>query len=227
MDVGSLRVRQIAAPLRQQVTEMLRAAIGEGTFKPGDRLIERDLCERIGVSRTSIREAFRALEAEGVIETIPNRGPVVSRIDRAQAIEIYELRGLLEALASRRFAEQGTTDQRAALATAYRDLVAAMRDGPTAGRLMAKKRFYDVLLEGSGNAELAKMLQPLQGRISLLRAATLGDPDRVEHSIAEIAAICDAIMARDGEAAWHASLLHSDNACAAALRLMDRDSAAP
>ncbi|GAC1594862.1 MAG: hypothetical protein NVS3B28_25840 [Candidatus Velthaea sp.] len=75
----------VAAPLRQQLTDVLRAAIADGQFKPGDRLIERDLCERTGVSRTSIREAFRALEAEGLIESIPNRGPVVARITRAPA----------------------------------------------------------------------------------------------------------------------------------------------
>jgi DNA-binding GntR family transcriptional regulator len=222
MNASTLWARQAAAPLRQRVTDLLRTAIADGTFKPGDRLIERDLCERTGVSRTSIREAFRALEAEGLIETIANRGPVVARISAAQAAEIYELRGILEALASRRFAEHGTTDQRAALAGAYRDLVVAMRGGTTADRLIAKKRFYDVLLDGSGNAELAKMLQPLQGRISLLRAATLSDPSRVEHSIAEIAAICDAIMARDGAGAWRASLVHIENACTAALRHMER-----
>ncbi|GAC1575206.1 MAG: GntR family transcriptional regulator [Candidatus Elarobacter sp.] len=222
MNAGALWVRQAAAPLRQRVTDLLRTAIADGTFGPGDRLVERDLCERTGVSRTSIREAFRALEAEGLIESVPNRGPVVARISAAQAAEIYELRGLLEALASRRFAERGTTDQRAALATAYRDLVAAMRGGTTPERLVAKKRFYDVLLDGSGNAELAKMLQPLQGRISLLRAATLSDPARVEHSIAEIATICDAIMARDGESAWRASLVHIDAACAAAIRHMEQ-----
>ncbi|GAC1534685.1 MAG: GntR family transcriptional regulator [Candidatus Velthaea sp.] len=214
----------MAAPLRQQLTDVLRAAIADGQFKPGDRLIERDLCERTGVSRTSIREAFRALEAEGLIESIPNRGPVVARITRAQAREIYEIRGVLEALASRRFAQEGSAEQRASLAVAYRDLVQAMREGTTSERLARKKRFYDVLLDGAGNSVLKQMLQPLQGRITLLRAASLSDPSRAEASIAEIGEICDAIMTRNGERAWSASLLHIENASKTAVAKMERES---
>ncbi len=70
----------------------LRSAIGSGLFKPGQRLIERELCEQVGVGRTSIREALRQLEAEGLVTTIPHRGPIVSTISVEEAEQLYDLR---------------------------------------------------------------------------------------------------------------------------------------
>ena len=69
------RVAAVAAPIRSQVVEMLRAAITGGQFTPGQRLVEKDLCDSMGVSRPSVREALRQVESEGLIVTIPNRGP--------------------------------------------------------------------------------------------------------------------------------------------------------
>ena len=93
---SDLNVAREAASLRCLVENRLRAAIGNGTFKPGQRLIERELCEQTGVGRTSIREALRQLEAEGLVTTIPHRGPVVSTITVEEARQLYELRALLE-----------------------------------------------------------------------------------------------------------------------------------
>ena len=87
MDDRSLR---IAHPpnLREQVAEKIRDAIVGGTFPPGMRLIERELCERLGVSRSSIREALRQLEVDGLVTNPPNRGPTVTVIDAATAQSI-------------------------------------------------------------------------------------------------------------------------------------------
>ena len=78
--------------VQQQIVEKLRGAIIEGVFKPGDRLIEADLCEMLGVSRPSIREALRSLEAERLIDIIPNRGPQIPILTWEQATEIYQVR---------------------------------------------------------------------------------------------------------------------------------------
>ena len=86
----------ISGDLRRLVEDKLRGAIASGRFQPGQRLVERELCELVGVGRTSIREALRQLEAEGLVHSIPNRGPVVSTISVAEARELYAVRALLE-----------------------------------------------------------------------------------------------------------------------------------
>jgi DNA-binding GntR family transcriptional regulator len=107
-------VRREAAPLRSQVVDLLRRAIVGAEFAPGERLTERVLCERFAVSRTVVREALRQLESEGLVTTVPQRGPVVAVLSAADAASLYEVRALLEALAGRAFAERATPRQREA-----------------------------------------------------------------------------------------------------------------
>src|ERR1700748_2654106 len=90
--------------LRHQVEHVIRQAIMSGRFAPGARLIERELCETLGVSRTSVREALRRLEAKNLVRTVPHKGPVVAVISRQEASELYALRGLLEGFAAYEFA---------------------------------------------------------------------------------------------------------------------------
>jgi len=85
----TLEVQKLAAPLRQQVLDGLRQAIIDGRLVPGARLIERELTEMMGVSRTVIREALRQLESEGLIAIIPNKGPVVRELTLAEARDLY------------------------------------------------------------------------------------------------------------------------------------------
>jgi DNA-binding GntR family transcriptional regulator len=96
----SMRIAPAAAPVRQQVAEVLRFAITSGRFAPGQRLVEKGLCELTGVSRASVREAPRQIETTGMIETLPNRRPSVTRLSRQDAASIYEVRDALDALAS-------------------------------------------------------------------------------------------------------------------------------
>ena len=92
-----LRLTEHPPLRRDQAFDRLRDAIITGHFAPGARLIERELCEAMGVSRTSIREVLRRLEAEQLIEVEPRRGPIVARLTRKQVAEIYDVRALLEA----------------------------------------------------------------------------------------------------------------------------------
>src|SRR5438552_16463065 len=91
-----MRVVRNTVTLRQQVLEVLRGAILNFQFKPGDRLIERELCEMTGVSRTSVREALRHLESEGLVQNLPNKGPMVATVTADEAREIFEVRRVLE-----------------------------------------------------------------------------------------------------------------------------------
>ena len=96
----SLRIEDVPT-VRAMVAQKLREAIMSGTLKPGQRLVERELCEMTGVSRPSIREALRLLEADGLVNTVPHRGPVVSTISLEEAKQLYAARAVLEGFAGR------------------------------------------------------------------------------------------------------------------------------
>ena len=97
---STLRIEDVPT-VRSMVAQKLREAIMSGTLKPGQRLVERELCEMTGVSRPSIREALRLLEADGLVNTVPHRGPVVSTISLEEAKQLYAARAVLEGFAGR------------------------------------------------------------------------------------------------------------------------------
>src|SRR4029079_6585742 len=109
------QVERGAAPRREQVSALLRREIVSMRLQPGQRLVERELIERIGVSRTTVREALRELAAEGLVTTIPQKGAIVAVPSWRAAGERYEVRALLEGAAAREFAERATDAQVAAL----------------------------------------------------------------------------------------------------------------
>lgn len=220
-----LRVVATPAPLRQQVVQRLRSAIADGHFRPGDRLVERELCEQLGVSRTSLREALRELENDGIVTSLANRGVIVSTISDQSAREVYEVRGVLEALIARRFAEHASPAQLAELALRIDELADAYAAQQGVGA--AKQAFYEALMAGADHQLAASMLRGIQLRASQLRMMTLSDPERARHSIAEIRALFKALKRRDPDAAAAAALQHVRNAGALALRLLSAGAAAP
>ena len=218
----SMRISAVAAPVRQQVAEALRSAITSGRFMPGQRLVEKDLCELTGVSRASVREALRQLETEGLIETRPNRGPLVSRLSPQDAASIYAVRGALEALAAQLFATQASDQQVAELEAAVRVLDKAYKARDVDRIVEAKRRFYDVLFEGSGNSMIASILNTMNARITMLRRVSLSSPKRAPASIREIRAVLTAIKRRDPQGAYDASLKHIQQAAKVALASLSR-----
>ncbi|KLU24922.1 GntR family transcriptional regulator [Caballeronia mineralivorans PML1(12)] len=214
MNTNRLVVRPVAT-LRQQVIDGLRACISDLTFKPGDRLIERELCEMLGVSRTLIREALSQLVAEGLVQIIPHKGPIVSVMTADEARGLYEVRAVLEALAGRQFTERATDEQRVALKEAFNAL-ALIRDMQGQEGIMLflkqKARFYDVMLEGAGNPVLMEMLRLVHTRVMMLRATTLSQEGRLPQSYDEIATIVDAVMRHDADAAAAACKRHVEQA---------------
>jgi len=213
----SMRVAAVAAPVRQQVAEVLRAAITSGRFAPGQRLVEKDLCELTGVSRASVREALRQLESEGLIETLPNRGPWVSRLSPQDAVSIYQVRGALEALAAQLFATQASDGQVAELEAAVQVLERAYKARDVDRIVDAKRRFYAVLYQGSGNSMIGSILNTMNARITMLRRVSLSSPKRGPASLREIRAVLAAIKRRDPQAAYEASLHHIQQAAKIAL----------
>jgi len=214
MSTNRLVVRPVAT-LRQQVIDGLRSCISDLTFKPGDRLIERELCEMLGVSRTLVREALSQLVAEGLVQIIPHKGPIVSVMTGDEARGLYEVRAVLEALAGSQFTERATDEQRVALKQALHELASIRNQQGQEGIMLflkQKARFYDVMLEGANNPVLTEMLRLVHTRVMLLRATTLSQEGRLPQSYDEIAAIVDAVMRNDADAAAAACKRHVEEA---------------
>jgi DNA-binding GntR family transcriptional regulator len=218
-----LRLTELPPLRRDQVIERLRNAIIAGHFRPGDRLIERELCERMGVSRTSIREALRHLEAENLIQVEPRRGPVVSRVTRKQVAEIYEVRALLEAALVRRFAETASENDIAELRRIYGDLRSARATGEVPRIVAQTTRFTEHMMGAVEHELIGDMLRKLAARISVVRTLAIAVPGRLEESGRELAVVMDAIERRDGELAARSLTTYVQNAGEAALRRFDEN----
>jgi DNA-binding GntR family transcriptional regulator len=212
----SMRVQTLPG-LREQVAERLRLAIAAGRFAPGARLIERELCEMMGVSRTSLREALRELQADGLITLQPNKGLSVSVVTAATARSIYQVRAVLEGLAAREFAKNATPAQMAALRDSVERLAEVYENFSAESFIATKTRFYDILLEGAGNEVAADMLRRIHTRVSQLRVVSLSSAARAKQSIRELREFLDALEARDEDGAWRICVAHVEAAAAAAL----------
>ena len=203
------------APIREQVAAILRDAIVNMEFLPGQVLVERELCEMTSASRPSVREALRQLESEGLVESRNGRGTVVSAPSRERAEQLYEVRAELEGMAAELFAQRADEAQHAALRQAYAAIGDAAERGD--GMLAAKDELYRVLVNGAGNPILSEMVAGLQRRVTQLRALTLTSPGRPAESLTEIGAIVDAIEAGDAAGARAAATFHVLQAARTAL----------
>ncbi|WP_417221606.1 GntR family transcriptional regulator [Achromobacter spanius] len=211
-----------STPLRRQAEDALRKTILSGRFKPGDRLKERELVELLNVSRTLVREALRQVEAEGLIEIAPNRGPVVAVLTYEEAEDIYEVRGVLEAQICTGFALRARNEHMQSLAATFDELASAAREGDILRTVALSDTFYDIIAAGCGNRLLGSMLQQLHNRIVLLRRTSLSEPSRLPETLHELTQIFEALKARDEVAAGKAALHHVRQASRTALQVLRR-----
>lgn len=220
MTASPLSISPALAPVRRQIEDRLREAIHGGLLKPGEKLIERDLCERLGVSRTSLREALRQLEAEGLINLVPYRGPEVAYLSLKEAEDIYQMRELLEGFAGQQFAALATPAERQELDECFDAIRATIKAGEYARLIELKESFYRTLLNGARNDVARETLLRLNGRVRRLRAISLSASDRPLETLAELEAVMAAIRNQDPETARQACSHHVRQAAKAALALL-------
>lgn len=191
--------------------------IGAGQLRPGDRLTETDLAERLGLSRTPVREAIRQLESDGLVTHVPRLGAVVRALDLAEITELYEMRAVLEGTAARLAA-------RAAAAVELDELDeinAAMRAAPTPrARYDANRQFHRMILNAARNRFLVKSVEAVQKTLLILGPSTLEESARSSEACAEHDGLLSALRARDGTAAETAMRAHIEAAHRARLRQM-------
>lgn len=223
-DYSDLRVEPEKMMVRQKVSDALRNAILEGRFEPRERLIERELCALTGVSRTSVREALRHLEAEGLVRNIPNKGPVVADLTPEEARQIYEVREALEPLAASLFAERGSDEELEELRRAIVKLEKAFKGGQIRRMVADTAELYEIIGRGCRNAVIAGFIRSLQARVTYLRLTSMSAPNRHPESLKEMQNICAAIGGRDAASARTLSELHVRRAAESALSVLNRRS---
>ena len=226
LDVARPNFRRAPAPLRHQVLDYVRQAIISGRLAPGARLVERDLIEMMGVSRTVIREALRQLEAEGLVATIPNKGPVVRELSAAEAKDLYAIRGALLGLAARFFVQNADDADVTKLRTALDDMVVCYDSGDPGRIVDAKTRFYDLLVAGARSDSLSVMLSTLHARIWRWRALGLSHPSRSpmrsRESIEGLREMFHAVANRDAANAERHAREETDRAAAEVMQLLSK-----
>ncbi|MBB2947226.1 DNA-binding GntR family transcriptional regulator [Actinoplanes lutulentus] len=188
--------------LSTQVYDFLRERIISGDLKPGQRLIEREICEQLNVSRIPLREALPQLEADGFIRTLPRRGAMVTQLTLRDIEELFDVRESLEVLAAKLAAGNPDPAGLAVLAENIREARAALDRGADHEAAAANVAFHDGVLALSRNALLAGLMQPLNGRMQWLFRMTADRDIRVQ--CAEHEGLFAAI--RDGNTELAASL---------------------
>ncbi len=208
LDEEDMRVGKGSAPVRQQLVDVLRRAILSLRFRPGQHLIERELCALTGVSRTSLREGLRQLEGDGLVEIIPHKGPRVAKATARQAREIYDARVLLESYLGRVVAQRATASEIEQLRLISIQTAAAIRARDKFAVIAAKNAFYALVLNIVDNGEIAAVLRKFFGRLSLLWPIMIVQGVETETAISEIDEIVEAIAARDSMRAGRAFEQH-------------------
>jgi DNA-binding GntR family transcriptional regulator len=189
----------LVSTLPSTVGDALRTLITEGSLAPGSRLNERALCDRLGVSRTPLREAFRVLASEGLIELTPNRGAQVVALSDDDVRDAFELMGALEALGGELACSRITPEETAQVKALTFQMLAcrARRDLPSYYRL--NREIHDRINAAARNRALSQTYARQNLRIQNLRFRSNFDEDKWARAAQEHEAMVDALEARDGE----------------------------
>jgi DNA-binding GntR family transcriptional regulator len=216
------------ATLPASVADALRELITEGVLGPGTRLNERALCDRLGVSRTPLREAFRVLAAQGLIDRAPRRGAQVARLSEGDIRESFEVMSGLEALSGELACRHVTADEVAEIRALTFEMQAchARRDLP--GYYRINRAIHDCINRAARNGLLTDVYTTLNLRIQSLRFRSNLDRDKWDLAAREHAAMVEALEARDGArlaAILRGHLMQKGEAVLDALRAASRDAA--
>lgn len=210
-------------PLRDVVFNTLRQAILKGELKPGERLMEIALAERLGVSRTPIREAMRKLELEGLVVMIPRRGAQVANITEKDLNDVLEVRLALENMAIEKACNRMTEDQTDKLWIAAREFEKTMTEGNLVRLAEADVEFHEIIYQASDNRRLNQVLNNLREQIYRYRVEYLKDEETRNVLVKEHEELYHAIKERDVSRALEISSKHIENQRKAIIQSIEAD----
>lgn len=198
-------------PLRDVVFNTLRKAILTGQLKPGERLMEVHLANKLGVSRTPIREAIRKLELEGLVIMIPRRGAEVAQITEKSLKDVLEVRRALDALSIELACERITDEEIEELKEACLSFEQATKGKDASVIAKADVSLHDIIVRATGNQRLQQLVNNLSEQMYRYRFVYIKDESQHEKLVAEHKEIYQSILERDKERASKAAKLHIDN----------------
>ena len=198
-------------PLRDVVFKTLRQAILKGELEPGERLMEIQLAERLGVSRTPIREAIRKLELEGLVLMIPRRGAEVAKISEKNLRDVLEVRRSLEELAIDLACQRIQEEELETLREAQKEFAAAVAAGDAMEIAQTDEKFHEIIYSGTGNQKLMQILSNLREQMYRYRLEYIKDANKRQILLLEHEQILKALSLRHVQEARLAVREHIDN----------------
>lgn len=188
-------------PLRDVVFNTLREAIIKGNLKPGERLMEVQLAEEMGVSRTPVREAIRKLELEGLVVMVPRKGAYVAGLSLKDAADLFEVRISLEGLAAALSAERITEEELKSMEKILEEITEAAEREDAETVMKKDVEFHQILFSTTRNSRLAQIINGLKEQIDRFRIQSFRNPERMKAINKEHAKIINAIRNGDSELA--------------------------
>ncbi len=197
-------------PLRDVVFTHLRNSILNGDLKPGERLMEVQLAEQLGVSRTPVREAIRKLELEGLVVMVARKGAYVADVSVKDILDVMEVRSVLEGLAASLAAERITDEELEELEFISYHFKRHLENDNTEGMIEMDKEFHDRIIQATRNLKLIQITQGLQEQVHRFRITYFSELGKSRDILAEHQSILEAIVNRDANAAQKVAQQHID-----------------
>ena len=210
-------------PLRDVVFNTLRQAILRGELKPGERLMEIALANRLGVSRTPVREAIRMLELEGLVIMIPRKGAQVAQVTEQDLNDVLEVRLGLEELAVRFACERITDEEIKELGLAVKEFEKKMREDDLSAQAEADVKFHEIIYGATHNRRLVQIINNIREQMYRYRIEYLKDVESRKTLVKEHYEICDALNHRDAEGAVEKMCIHIKNQQEAIRRSLENE----
>lgn len=207
-------------PLRETVCEALREAIKHGVLEPGERLMEVQLAEELGISRTPVREAIRKLEQEGYVIMIPRRGTYVSNVSVRDVKEIFEIRSALESLSTGLATMRIEPEELDRLRALLTEIEGHIQRHDIDQIVATDIEFHGLLYQVSRNDRLVAIISNLKEQLARFRTLSMSYPGRLQETLQEHRAMVEAIAAGDVEAARDAAERHMEQAEETLLKAM-------
>ena len=199
-------------PLREVVYETLREAIRNGALTPGERLMEIQLAEELGVSRTPVREAIRKLELERFVVMLPRRGTYVANLSLKDINEVFEIRAALDGLAAGLAAERITEEELEQMERLLVEIADCIEQHNNQKIVEADEAFHDILYRASRNERLVGIICNLREQFTRFRSVSINYPGRLQNTLEEHRQLVEAIAQRNPEAAQQKAREHIENA---------------
>lgn len=210
-------------PLRDVVFNALRKAILTGELKPGERLMEIHLADKLGVSRTPIREAIHKLELEGLVTMLPRRGAQVSEISEGGLRDVLEVRRDLDSFCAELACRRISAEDKKRLVEAYEEFNKAVQTNDATVMAKADVALHNIIIEATGNERLITIINNLGEQMYRYRFEYIKDESKRDDIMREHKALVESIINGDVAAAREASNVHIDNQEKAILRRINMD----